>query len=84
MAAASAPAAGAPPGPWPVRLQERLEEAERAVAALLAVCEEPDARAALEVRVRSMGARAGLLTATARAQALACACRVCLLREFCC
>ena len=37
---------------WPARLQERLAAAERAVAALLAVCEEPGVRAAMEVRAR--------------------------------
>ena len=47
-----AEALAAPPAdaPWHARLQERLAAAESAVAALLAVCEEPDARAALEVR----------------------------------
>ena len=36
--------------PWASRLQERQAAAEHAVAALLAVCEEPDAQATLEVR----------------------------------
>ena len=48
---AAAGQAGAPPAPWHARLQACLSEAERAVAALLAVCEEPGARAALEVRL---------------------------------
>ena len=50
--AAAAPgvdAAAPPAGPWHERLQARLQDVERAAAALLAVCEEPEARAALEV-----------------------------------
>ena len=45
--------AAVPPLPWHERLQARLADVERAAAALLAVCEEPAAQAALEVRVRN-------------------------------
>ena len=50
--AAAAPGvdAAAPLPPWHERLQEHLQDLARAAAALLAVCEEPDAAAALEVR----------------------------------
>jgi hypothetical protein len=47
-AAQTADAAGA--APWHERLHARLAEAERAVAALLSVCEEPAATDALEAR----------------------------------
>jgi hypothetical protein len=46
----AADAAGA--APWHERLHARLAEAERAVAALLSVCEEPAAQDALEARLR--------------------------------
>ena len=62
-AVAAAPPAGglnAAPPPWHARLQACLGDAERAVAALLAVCEEPEARAALEVRVHSAGRGSGV------------------------
>ena len=39
-----------PPTPWHTLLQARLEAAERAMKELRAVCEQPEARAALEVR----------------------------------
>ena len=54
-AVTAAPAADgrdAAPPPLHARLQACLGDAERAVAALLAVCEEPGAQAALEVRLR--------------------------------
>ena len=41
----------AQPTPWHLRLQARLKAVEDAAAALQAVCEEPDAQDALEVRV---------------------------------
>ena len=44
----------APPQPWHDRLQAHLCFLERAAEALLLVCEEPQARAALEVRARAM------------------------------
>ena len=49
-APAAAHHAAAPLSPWHTRLQECLAAAERAVAALLAVCEEPEAQTLLEVR----------------------------------
>ena len=54
MAAAAAAAAppGAPP-PWHERLLVGVADVERAAAALLAVCEEPDAAAVLELRVKA-------------------------------
>ena len=53
MAALALPAAaGQADAPWHARLQACLGDAERAVAALLAVCEEPEARETLEVRPR--------------------------------
>lgn len=58
VAAAPPPRRGAPPLPWHAQMQECLQEAERAVGALLAVCTEPAARAALEVRSAALaGAR---------------------------
>ena len=48
MAAAAGNAAA--PLPWPEQLQARLAEADAAVKALLAVCQQPEGRAALEVR----------------------------------
>ena len=45
--------AAVPPLPWHERLQARLADVERAAAALLAVCEEPDAAATLEARYAS-------------------------------
>ena len=41
------------PAPWHERLQAGVAYVERAAAALLAVCEEPDTAAALEVRARA-------------------------------
>ena len=38
--------------PWPEQLRARLAEADAAVKALLAVCQQPEAQAALEVRAR--------------------------------
>ena len=63
-----ATASAAPPAdaPWHTRLQERLASAENAVAALLAVCEEPGARAALEVRPRRLGKRCACVSGRAR------------------
>ena len=52
MAAAAAAPPGAP-APWHERLQAGVADVERAAAALLAVCEEPDEVAALEVRARA-------------------------------
>ena len=46
MAAAARNAAAA----WPEQLVEGLAEVDKAVKALLAVCQQPGARAALEVR----------------------------------
>ena len=54
-APATARHAAVPRAPWPARLQERLDAAERAVAALRAVCEEPKARASLEARAACEG-----------------------------
>ena len=49
--AAAAPRGDAAwPAPWHAELQARVADVERAAAALLAVCEKPEARAALEVR----------------------------------
>ena len=50
MAAAAGDAAAPPP--WPEQLQARLAETDAAVKALLAVCQQPEARAALEVCAR--------------------------------
>ena len=61
MATATAPPArdaATPPAPWHVLLQSRVTGLERAAAALLAVCEEPEAQAALAVRVQATHARA--------------------------
>ena len=78
MQAAAPAAAPARHAPWPARLQKRLDAAESAVAALLAVCEEPEAAVVLEVqcvrgsaRVRAhiRPAHACLPGATARALA---------------
>ena len=55
--AAAAGNAEAPP-PWPEQLRLRLDEADAAVKALLAVCRQPEARAALEVRALVCDARA--------------------------
>ena len=38
--------------PWPEQLRARLAEADAAVKALLAVCQQPEGLAALEVRAR--------------------------------
>ena len=56
MATAGAARHRAPP-PWHERLQASVADLERAAAALLAVCEEPDAQAALEARACACGAR---------------------------
>ena len=45
--------AAAPPVPWHTQLQASVADFERAAAALLAVCEAPEATAELEVRVRA-------------------------------
>ena len=50
MAASAGSAAAALP--WPEQLRARLAETDTAVKALLAVCQQPEARAALEVRAR--------------------------------
>ena len=52
MAAAAAAPLGATP-PWHERLQAGVADVERAAAALLAVCEEPEAQSALEVRAQA-------------------------------
>ena len=66
-------AAAARGAPWHERLQARVADLERAAAALLAVCEEPEAAAALEVRSCERHTRA--LRSAARAL-VACACYV--------
>jgi hypothetical protein len=43
--------------PWHVRLQARLADAERAAEALRAVCDEPDAVDAFEVRLLTRATR---------------------------
>ena len=56
MATAGGARRHAPP-PWHERLQAGVADVERAAAALLAVCEEPEAQAALEVRARATRGR---------------------------
>ena len=66
--AAAAAAPGGAVEPWHERLQACMADLERAAAALLAVCEEPDAAAALEVRAtHAGGARRGAPGASPRA-----------------
>ena len=50
-----------------VRLQATLAAAENAVAALLTECQQPDVRAALEVRARVPALRDGLRRAATHA-----------------
>ena len=76
--AAAAPddgAAAAPPQPWYERLQARVADVERSATALLAVCEEPETRAALQVRAHATHGRgaAGARVSCSRAR-VACGC----------